>query len=67
VTRRRWLDLLLVMCGMVNMQLCLRLLPCFCRRLGAFAIHICMVPLLLLVFLSLPGKGPGADGIDARA
>jgi hypothetical protein len=34
-----------------------KLLLCFCRRLGAFAMHIRMV--LMLMFLSLPLRGAG--------
>jgi hypothetical protein len=37
--------------------LCPRQLLCFCRRLGAFAMHIGMV--LLLMFLSPPLRGAG--------
>jgi hypothetical protein len=49
--------LFLVICGMISMQLCPRQLLCFCRRLGAFAMHISMV--LLLMFLSPPLTGAG--------
>jgi hypothetical protein len=28
-----------IICGMISMHLCPRQLPCFCRRLGAFAMH----------------------------
>jgi hypothetical protein len=48
------------------MHLCPRQLLCFCRRLGAFAMHISMVLLLIDVFESASERR-GADGIDARA
>jgi hypothetical protein len=58
--KRTSLDLFLVICGMINMQFCKRL--SFCRRLGAFTMHVSMV--LLVADVS---EWCGADGIDARA
>jgi hypothetical protein len=41
----------------IQQMMCPRQLLCFCRRLGAFAMHISMV--LLLMFLSPPLRGAG--------
>jgi hypothetical protein len=62
----RWLDLLLVICGMISMHLCPRQLLCFCRRLGAFAIISYKLGTSVDVFESASERR-GADGIDARA
>jgi hypothetical protein len=44
--------LFLVICGMISMHLCPRQLLCFCRRLGAFAMHISMTGTPVDVFES---------------
>jgi hypothetical protein len=45
---------------MISMHLCPRQLLCFCRRLGAFAMHISMVLLSMFVSPPLRGAGPMA-------
>jgi hypothetical protein len=49
------------------MHLCPRRLLCFCRRLGAFAMHIISDSTPVVDVFESASERCGADGIDARA
>jgi hypothetical protein len=60
--------LFLVICGMISMHLCPRQLLRFCRRLGAFVMHISMHGTYTPVdVFESAFERRGADGIDASA